>query len=593
MIEYELKISNPGSHLVDIAVVVRDFQTDKLDLILPSWSPGSYLIRDYAKSVVKTEACDEKGRVLECRKMAKNIWRLEGLKSNYCRFVYQVYCYEIGTSSSLVDDQHASLHGPSLFVYPVGMEESPCQLSLKFPSTWTEVSTGLEPVPGAEQIFKTESYHQLLDCPIEIGNHQVLNFEVQGVPHSIALYGKGNVDVEKLKKDVQSIVRQELLVFDHIPYKHYTFIIQLLSRRGGGLEHQNSTLIQVSRWKFSPEEEYRKTLSLIAHEFFHLWNVKRLAPKPLVHFDYTKENYTDLLWAAEGITSYYQDLLLLRCGLYTPAQYFETIMDFYKEYLQSPGRGVQSLCESSFDAWIKFYKLRLEESFRNLTISYYNKGALIGLALDLLLRHSTGNRITLDQALRELYHQTYLSSFTGYTLQDFKNVCENLSGKSFEDFFADHIQGRKELNLGEYLNLAGLKLVPKNDKTLGSGYLGVELRKNENQAVITSVSWNTPAFAAGISPGDEIVAWDGHRVFAHTLPERIKEAKPGSEHHVSLFRDEEWREVKVSVGEKPAEWRICRVENPGTEAVDLLKSWIGTTELNEEKKHPDTVAAVQ
>ena len=593
MIEYELKIAHPESHLIDISVIFRYLESDKLELIFPSWSPGSYLIRDYAKSVVKAEAKDEKGNSLPCRKTAKNIWQIEGIKSKFCCFSYQVHCHDIGTSSSFVDHSHASLHGPSLFVYPSGGEEFPCQLSLKFPAFWEKVSTGLEPVSGADRVFKANSYHELLDSPIEIGNHQILSFDVQGIPHHIALYGKGNVEPEKFKKDIQAIVEKAILVFDHVPYKHYTFIIQLLPQRGGGLEHRNSTLIQVNRWKFSPEEEYRKTLSLVAHEFFHLWNVKRLAPKTLIHFDYTKENYTDLLWAAEGITSYYQDLILLRAGLSTPAQYFESAAQVYKEYLQTPGRGVQSVCESSFDSWIKFYQLRLAESFRNLTISYYIKGALIGLALDLLLRHSTENKVTLDHVLRELYHKTYLRSFTGYTLEDFKYVCQELSGKSFDEFFAQHIEGSKEFNLDEYLKLAGLNLVSKRDKETGVGYLGIELKKEEKRAIAASVPWNTPAFHAGISPEDEIVAWDGFRVYAQTLPERIKEAKPGSAHIIHLFRQEKWEEVVVVVGEKPAEWKIEQMDNADSRALELLNLWIGTTKIKEDKTDSPLIHAPQ
>jgi predicted metalloprotease with PDZ domain len=583
MIRYTLSIQKPEWHLVDVSVEVENLSGESVDFHFPAWSPGSYLIRDYAKNVVKAEAFSLNGIPLSCRKTAKDVWRVYLSGNHACLFSYQVYCYEIGVQNSFVDESHATLHGPSLFAYVEGRKNEPCRLTLQFPESWKKISTGLESVENLQNTFEAPDYDTFLDSPIEIGNHDVYTFFVRHVPHHVALFGKGNLEPETFVADIQKIVESAISVFQDIPYKHYTFLIQLLPDRGGGLEHLNSTLIQVGRWSFKPEEEYRKVLSLVSHEFFHLWNVKRLAPKPLLHFDYTKENYTDLLWIAEGFTSYYEDLILLRAGLYTVNQYFESVLEDYKAYCESPGRLLQSACETSFDTWIKFYKLG--DSFRNLSVSYYRKGALLGLALDLLIRNTTQNRFCLDDVLRFLYEETYRKSWTGYTLQDFKEACFKISGNRLEDFFKNYVEGTKEFLLEDFLKLAGLRLIEKKEKDkTPEGYLGIEWRKTENRILVSTVLWNTPAFESGISPGDEIVAWDRFRVYPETFPKRVLEATPGSVHRLQIFHQDCFKEVEVCVAEKPKEWKIESLEDVEEEMLQLREKWLGTREIIKEEK---------
>lgn len=583
MIDYTLEIERPESSLARVSVEIGGLRGDSVDFILPSWSPGSYLIRDYVKNVVSAAALDSSGENLPCVKIEKSRWRVTPGKSRSCRFVYEVYCHEYGVQSSFIDDSHASLHGPSLFAYPAGMEKEKCVLRLKFPGAWKKISTGLDRAENSPDIFEAPDYDTLLDCPIEIGNQAVHTFEVRGVPHHLAIYGEGNFDAKALTEDTRKIVEAAMTVFDHVPYSHYTFILQLLAGDGGGgLEHLNSTLLQTNRWKFRPEEEYRKKLSLISHEFFHLWNVKRLAPRPLVSFDYTKENYTDMLWVAEGITSYYEDLILLRAGLYTPQQYFDAILSDYKGYLDSPGHSVQSACESSFDAWVKHY--RPGEAMRNLTVSYYRIGALLGLALDLLIRKASGGRASLDHALRALYAETYLKSRKGYTLDDFKSACENAAGASLKDFFSKHVEGREHYDLGEFLAHAGLRLTEKPDKANPHpGFLGIEWRVSDGKIFVSSVAWGEPAAAAGIIPGDEIVGWNGYRAHQETLSERIRECKPGTSHKMQIFRQDRLKEIEVKLGEKRKEWRIEPAHDAGAEAQELMRGWLGTMSLKEEE----------
>ncbi len=576
MNQYTVTLNKPESHLVEITVHVDRLDQNFIDFTLPAWSPGSYLIRDYSKNVVKVEAFDRARNPLSLQKLDKSTWRVDLHGQSECKVVYQVYCHEISTHSSFVDNSHATLQGPDLYLYPQGKQDEPCKVTLKFPSSWKTISTGLTPLPHSRNTFSAPDYDALIDTPIEIGNHAIYRFTVRGVPHDIALYGKGNLNPKQLVTDVQQIVEHSFPIFRDLPYSHYVFIMHLLpgERGGGGLEHRNSTVIQMNRWKFLPEEEYRKKLSLIAHEYFHLWNVKRLAPKPLVNFDYTTENYTDLLWMAEGFTSYYEDLILVRAKLLTPTQYFETVCEDYKFYLESPGREIQSLCESSFDSWTKFYGLR--EGARNLTISYYQKGALVGLGLDLLIRKATQGHKSLDDVMRHLYQETFVKVQTGYDLNDLKKTSKAVAKISLDNFFSNYVEGHAELPLGDWIKPFGLRLVPKEEKPI-SGYFGIEIRKEENRPLIGNVPWNTPAHKAGFCAGDEIVAFDGMKVSLDSLPQRIKESKPGSVHRVHVFRLEEMLEIPITVGEKPkSDWRIDVVKNASASIRKQLTAWLGS-----------------
>ena len=322
------------------------------------------------------------------------------------------------------------------------------------PSGW-KIATGLPAVNGQPNTFRAENFDVLYDSPVEVSNFKQIDFLVRGVPHRIVIDGEGNYDPERLRTSVQKIVEAETAMFGGIPYHDYTFILHLRSNTGGGLEHLNSTALGFRRFGFSDEKGYQSFNSLVAHEFFHLWNVKRIRPDALGPFDYTKENYTRLLWVAEGITEYYGNLMLSRARAHFQQAYLDHLAQQIQDFEELPGRKVMSAEESSFDTWIKFY--RPDENTVNSQISYYDKGELLGLLLDLDIRRRTGGARSLDDVMRYLDTEFYLKG-RNYTPADFQKACELAGGASLEDFFARYVRGKDDLEAVYNRMLAGAGL---------------------------------------------------------------------------------------------------------------------------------------
>jgi len=339
----------PHTHLFHVTVEVDRLDGASVDLVLPSWTPGSYMIREYARHVqgfgARAAATDAP---LPWRKVAKDAWRVETGGAERIRASYQVYANDLTVRTSHLDGAHAYFNGASVFMFVPGREAEPLRLRVEAPPDW-QVTTGLDPADRPNE-FLAADYDELVDCPVECGTHRLLAFEVDGIPHRMAIWGRGNEDEARLIADTRRIVEAQRDFFGGLPYRHYTFILHLLDGRGGGLEHRNSVTNQVDRWTFRPERNYERYLSLTSHELFHVWNAKRLRPAPLGPFDYRRENYTRLLWLVEGATSYYDNLLLTRAGLMAPERFLERLGEAIAQLQNQPRRLVQSLEQSSFDA---------------------------------------------------------------------------------------------------------------------------------------------------------------------------------------------------------------------------------------------------
>lgn len=400
MITYTISMPAPHTHLFHVTVEVDRLDGASVDLVLPSWTPGSYMIREYARHVQGFDArAAATDTPLPWRKVAKDAWRVETGGAERIRVRYQVYANDLTVRTSHLDGAHAYFNGASVFMFVPGREAEPLRLRVEAPPDW-QVTTGLDPADRPNE-FLAADYDELVDCPVECGTHRLLAFEVDGIPHRMAIWGRGNEDEARLIADTRRIVEAQRDFFGGLPYRHYTFILHLLDGRGGGLEHRNSVTNQVDRWTFRPERNYERYLSLTSHELFHVWNAKRLRPAPLGPFDYRRENYTRLLWLVEGATSYYDNLLLTRAGLMAPERFLERLGEAIAQLQNQPGRLVQSLEQSSFDAWIKFY--RPDENSANSSVSYYLKGGLVCFLLDMEIRACTGGRRSLDDLMRRLY----------------------------------------------------------------------------------------------------------------------------------------------------------------------------------------------
>ncbi|HKS29024.1 MAG TPA: PDZ domain-containing protein [Pyrinomonadaceae bacterium] len=577
-ISYTVSMPKPYTHLLEVEMRVRGTLPAQTDLIMPVWTPGSYLVREFARNVQDFDAKDAGGRSLRWTKTNKNTWRVETAGSRELVVTYSVYANEFSVRTNEVTDQHAFWNNAALLMYPQGQLKAPSTLRVVPFGNW-KVATALPAAAGGRPLtFRAENFDILYDSPVEVGNFKTLSFEVKGIPHRIVIDGEGNYDPERMRRDVQKIVEASVaLMGGEIPYRDYTFFLHLRSTGGGGLEHLNSTALIFPRFRFRPEGGYRSFLSLVSHEYFHLWNVKRIRPDALGPFDYTQENYTRLLWVAEGITSYYENIILVRAGLITGEDYLNDLATAIRDLQNTPGRFEQSLEESSFDAWIKYY--RPDENSVNSQVSYYDKGAIVGAMLDLEIRRASKDARSLDDVMRALYEEFYRKE-RNYTPEDFQGLAERMAGAKLDSFFTRYVRGREEIDFNSILNHAGLYLDTSGTSTGRAAterpYFGATLYMNDNRLMVRNVRAGTPAYDQGISAGDEIVALDGMRVNLESFDARLSEKKPGDRVTLTLFRNDDLRSFEIRLGGRAiAPYRIAPVPNPTEAQRQSYQKWLG------------------
>src|SRR6266850_1107818 len=476
-------------------------------------------------------------------------------------------------------------------MYLDGKIQHPAKLKINPPKGW-KIATGLPAVTDQANTFSAENFDILYDSPVEVSDFKVIAFSVKGVPHRIVIDGEGNYEPDRMRQDVQKIVAAEVeLMGGEIPYHDYTFILHLRSNAGGGLEHLNSTALGYPRFGFKiatgersssaapfgvqPERDYRGFLSLVAHEFFHLWNVKRIRPDALGPFDYTKENYTKLLWVAEGITDYYARLVLRRAGVVSDKDFLMENARAFQLLQNTPGRLVMSAEEASFDAWIKYY--RQDENSINSQVSYYDKGAILGLLLDLEIRKQSKGAKSLDDVMRYLYTEFYKKD-RNYTPKDFQTISEMMAGSSLEEFFAKYVRGREELDYSSGLAAAGLRLdtTGQTPKPIEKAYLGADVVQEGDRLMVRRVYAGSPAYEQGLNSGDQIVAFNNMRATKDSFDARIAEQRPGDLVNISIFRFDDLSMLAIKLGGRiPPIYSIMPMANPSEEQKRIYQSWVG------------------
>lgn len=574
-ITYTVSMPRPHTHLLEVEVRLKrgaGAAPSQETLIMPVWTPGSYLIREFARHVQDFAATDAAtGRPLVWTKVNKNSWRVTTGGAKDWRATYRVYSNELTVRTNELHDRHAFWNNAALLVYPDGFLKSGSKLVINPPAGW-KIATGLPAVAGQSNTFSAENFDVLYDSPVEVGNFKTLAFEVKGVPHRIVIEGEGNYDPERMRRDVQKIVETQVLMMGgEIPYRDYTFIVNLVASGGGGLEHLNSTALITTRFSFRPDSNYLDFLALVSHEFFHLWNVKRIRPDALGPFDYNRENYTKLLWVAEGITAYYEALILRRAGLISDRQYLDLVAGTIKDVQSKPGRFVMSAEEASFDAWIKYY--RPDENAANSQISYYDKGALLGLLLDLQIRKMSGGARSLDDVMRYLYTEFFKKN-RNYSPADFQRACEIAAGGSLEDFFTRYVRGREELPYDVILSGVGLRLEPTSGAE--RAYLGADLNQDNDRLIVRRLYSGAPAYEQGLNANDQIVALDGYRVNRDQFSQRVGEKRPGDTVRLTVFRLDELRTLDIKLGGiTDASYRPIPVAQPSEEQARLYQGWLG------------------
>jgi predicted metalloprotease with PDZ domain len=585
-LEYQLRIDQPSEHLAEVEIDARGVSSPTLDFAMPAWSPGRYAIYDFAKNVQEFAATDGEGHALKWSQPDKQTWRIETGGATEVRARYKVFGNDLNGSFSQIDTTHANLNGASMFMYIAGHKPDPIHLQITAPQGWKVVSGySLDP---QQRSVEAASYDRLIDTPLEISPSVTWEqFTDHGKTFRVAVHDYGTdedqraVLVKKLADGVHKIVAVDMAMMPAPDLDHYTFIFHFAPEiaAGDGMEHLNSTQIIISQ--LLSDDGIDDALTDAAHEFFHTWNVKRLRPAALGPFDYTKEDYTQSLWFAEGITTYYSYVALRRAGTWSEADFRRHLSGEIQTLESEPGRRLMSAESSSFHAWFYDRSPQMQETnFANTTISYYNKGALLGVLLDLEIRARTDGRKSLDDVMRLMYQRfygtpaaTYYLPGRGYEESDILQAVNEVSGSDFTDFFRRYVQGTDPLPYGEALAKAGLEL--KNSPADSEPSLGIQYRPANTGILITSVRPGGAADRAGLGRDDLLIAVDNFSLATESLAERLKIYPPGAEVPFTVQRHAD-REI-VTVKLDPPRREDYTIEDapdatPGQ--VSLRRAWL-------------------
>ena len=560
-IRYTLSFPAPHTHYVEVAATVPTGSRPDVELMMAVWTPGSYMVREYARHVEAVTAADPGGRALTVEKTEKNRWTVATGGAASVTVRYRVYAREMTVRTNWVEADFAMLNGaPTFMTLPDGMMR-PHEVAIEPAEGWSRSITGLPEMPGGEHRYRAPDFDTLVDSPIVIGNPAVYEFTVDGTRHYLANVGEaGLFDGARAARDLEVLVREHLRFWGSLPYDKYVVLNVLTSVPGqiggGGLEHKNSTLLMASRWATRTRQSYLAWLELASHEIFHVWNVKRLRPVELGPFNYEDEVFTRSLWMAEGVTDYFAELIVHQAGLSTQGEYLASLSAKIDEVQTTPGRLVQPVDLASFDAWIRYY--RPDENSPNVSVSYYSKGAVLGFLLDAEIRLATRDERDLGDVLRAAYEQ--FSGGRGFTPEEFRAVAEEVAGVDLGSFWASAVEGTAELDYDEALDAFGLRFrpvaAPSSDRP-GRAWLGVNTRNDTGRLVIAQVRRETPAIAAGLNVDDEILAIDDFRVRADQLATRLDQYRPGDEVTLLVARRDQLMEIEVTFGaEPPREWSL-------------------------------------
>ncbi len=538
---FTVSMPQPATHYFHVTFRCEGLKGGVQDFELPAWMPGFYRILDYEKNVTNFRAANGAGRPLPWEKVTRNTWRVASDNVSVITVDYDVFGNVSFPAQSFLDAQRAFIAPPGVLLYVAGQIRHPVTVTIVPPPGWTQVSTGLDSVRGRPGTFTARDFDELYDCPFLLGNQGVRQFEVRGVLHKVVIENvPETVDRSKMAEDLKKIVDAATRLIADIPYKHYTFL--LMGKGNGGIEHSNSAACFFNGKSLTEAKGYQGWLSYIAHEYFHCFNVKRIRPIALGPFDYETENLTDLLWVSEGLTVYYEDIVMVRAGLMTPGEYLERMSRAMSRFENTPGRFYQSAAESSLETWGG-------SGFggdRNTTISYYDDGAMLGAMLDLKIRNESGNRKSLDDVMRALYRVFYGQKKRGFTDAEFREECERAAGAPLAEVF-DYASTTKRIDYAKYFAYAGLRVEDAPQDAPGA-FLGVDTRSSDGGLVVTDVIPGSPAEDAGLKARDEIRELDGSKASVKALSDLLAAKKPVDSLKLRILRTNEPQELTMTLG---------------------------------------------
>ncbi|MBY0574065.1 MAG: M61 family metallopeptidase [Undibacterium sp.] len=539
-IHYTINSNDRAAHLYDVTVTVDAPDPEGQIFSLPVWIPGSYMVREFARNIVQIEA-SANGKSVALTKLDKCTWQATPCTGGL-RLSYQVYAWDLSVRAAHLDQNHGFFNGTSVFLRVHGQEASAHSVEIQRPdgcAHW-RVATALPSLEAKRHSFGryiAADYDELVDHPVEMGEFELVSFKAHGVAHDFVVTGRvPNVDLARIALDLQKICEAQIAFFEprtkQAPMSHYVFMTMVVGDGYGGLEHRASTALICNRSDLPTKNDtslsdgYRAFLALCSHEYFHTWNVKRIKPAAFVHYDFSQENYTSLLWLFEGFTSYYDDLFLRRCGLVDEPSYLKVIAKTMMAVQRGSGRKKQSVADSSFDAWTKYY--RQDENAPNAIVSYYAKGSLVALALDLLIRSETEGKKSLDDVMRALwekfgrdfYQKDKILTKKGLGEEELQALVLEWTGVNITRFLAQYVKGTKDIPVAKMLAEFGVKLVSENASKKPS--LGVKLVNQAGDCKLAHVYEGGAAHKAGLSAGDVLVAINGLRVNATDAAEGLK-----------------------------------------------------------------------
>jgi predicted metalloprotease with PDZ domain len=568
---YTVKMDNPEWHFFHVQLSCKGIKKEFIDFKMPAWTPGYYQKMDYGKNLERLKATDETGEELKWEKTNDNTWRVFSKNSKAVNLAYEIKTIRSFVATPYLDETRAYILPAAVFLYIDKMINQPVQVKVVPDEKWNRVATGLDSIKGKKFTYTAPDFDILYDSPILAGNLEELqSFKIRGITHRFIGYKLGDFDREQFILDLKKIVDAAVNIIGHIPYKSYTFIA--MGPGQGGIEHLNNTTFGFNGSNLNKRENYIRTLHFLTHEYFHHYNVKRIRPIELGPFDYDKGSRTKMLWISEGLSVYYEYMIVKRADITTDEELFNAFRGNMMAFENKPGRLYQTLEQASYETWSDGPFGRTGDEV-NKTISYYDKGPAVGLLFDFKIRQVTNNKKSLDDVMRFLYKEYYQKKKRGFTEEELKTTFETVAGSSLADEF-EYVTTTKELNYPTYFNYAGLN-IDTTTQVLPDAYAGFTLREREDSVFIANVDYESPGWNASIRRGQQVVRINGEKASVNLFNKIMTSVRPGDKISLTLFINDETKDKEVILGKKAEKsFKITPAGNPAPLQKQILEGWL-------------------
>ena len=568
---YTIKMDNPEWHFFHVQLTCKGIKKEFIDFKMPAWTPGYYQKMDFAKNLEQLKATDETGKELQWEKTNDNTWRVSSNNSNTVNLSYEIKTVRPFVATAYVDETRAYILPAAVFLHVDKMINHPVQVKVVPESKWNRVATGLDSLPGKKFTYTAPDFDILYDSPILVGNLEELTpFKIRGITHRFIGLKLGDFDREQFILDLTKVVDAAVNIIGHIPYKNYTFIA--IGSGPGGIEHLNNTTFGFNGSNFKNRDSYIRTLHFLAHEYFHHYNVKRIRPIELGPFDYDKGSRTKMLWVSEGLSVYYEYMVVKRAGITTDAELFNAFRGNMVAFENKPGKLYQTLEEASYETWSDGPFGRTGDEV-NKTISYYDKGPVVGLLFDFKIRQATNNKESLDDVMRFLYKEYYQKKKRGFTEEELKNAFEAVAGVSLAREF-EYVTTTKEIDYPAYFNYAGLD-IDTTTQELPGAYAGFTLREREDSVFVANVDYESPGWNKGLRRGQQVLKINGEKATASIYNKIITSSRPGDKIGLTLLINNVMTDMEIIFTNKAEKgFRITPSQQPDTLQKQILEGWL-------------------